>query len=403
LYPASLSRCALLGLGDSLAVELPALDRATLVRIQVPQPSFHGGFMTFSSISPWFFSFIVTFLISLLLTRLMIAAGILAIPEARSAHNQSTPTAGGVAIVISFLAGAGLLYYSQAPFQEFSGKIIALVSGSLVLGAGVSLMDDMGHVPYGLRLGVQIIIALALFSVGLKIQCPLLQNMSGINVIEFFLTLLFIVFVINAANFVDGLNGLLSGSVITALPFMIMITLVTSGTQSGSGWICLICFILFAAVSGFFIFNFPRGEIFMGDVGSVFIGLVVGIVALLGQKSLPGQPTWLFIHARLFLLIYPLGFIWFDAVFTVIRRGFLGRSVFEPNRDFLLHLLHRAGYSHATVTTIYCLSVVLLGIMGLLTPLGYMPFSGLVTGYMILQALFVAFVFLKARQQGIKT
>jgi UDP-GlcNAc:undecaprenyl-phosphate GlcNAc-1-phosphate transferase len=140
----------------------------------------------------------------------------------------------------------------------------------------------------------------------------------------------------------------------------------------------------------------------MGDVGSVFIGLMVGIIALMGQKGHPEQPTWLFIHARLFLLIYPLGFIWFDPVFTVIRRFSLGRSMFEPNRDFLLHLLNRAGYSHTQVSGIYYLSVAILGSMALLTPLGHMPFIGLVIGYILLQASFVFWVFREAHKAGVK-
>jgi hypothetical protein len=97
-----------------------------------------------------------------------------------------------------------------------------------------------------------------------------------------------------------------------------------------------------------------------------------------------------------------LGFIWFDPVFTVIRRFSLGRSMFEPNRDFLLHLLNRAGYSHVKVSAIYYLSVVMLGTGAVLTSLGRMPFMGLVIGYVFLQASFVFWVFRKAYQAGVK-
>ena len=204
-------------------------------------------------------------------------------------------------------------------------------------------------------------------------------------------------------NFVDGLNGLLSGCIMMALPFMITTTILLPSTISSDYWTYFICIVLFGAILGFYLYNFPKGRIFLGDVGSVFIGLMIGIIALIGQKGHPEQPTWLFIHARLFLLIYPLGFIWFDPVFTVLRRFVLGRSMFEPNRDFLLHLLNRAGYSHAKVSGLYYLSVLILGTMAILTPVGYMPFLGLVIGYASLQTMFVFWVFSQAKRAGVKT
>lgn len=332
----------------------------------------------------------------------MIVANITDIPVERSAHDVPTPRAGGVAIVASFFIGAGILLYIYPPPHNFSWEALGLVAGALLLGAGVSLLDDINHVPYRVRLLIQAAIAMVFVGVGLKIRCPLLEGGSmGLSAVEFCLTLLFIIFITNAANFVDGLNGLLSGSVLTALPFMAATSALMPTTISSDYWTYLVCVILFGAILGFFFFNFPKGRIFMGDVGSIFIGLMVGLIALMGQKGHPEQPTWLFIHARLFLLIYPLGFIWFDPVFTVIRRFLLGRSMFEPNRDFLLHLLNRAGYSHAFVSSLYYLSVIILGTMALLTPLGHLSFIGLVIGYIILQAVFVMWVFYEANRAGV--
>lgn len=351
--------------------------------------------------SPYLIACLITFVLSLVFTRLMIFANITDIPVERSAHDIPTPRAGGVAVVVSFFMGAALLFYLYPPPHGFSWDALGLVAGATLLAAGVSFFDDISHVPYRIRLLIQGAIAMVFVGVGLKIQCPLLEGYVGLPVLEFFLTLLFIVFVTNAANFVDGLNGLLSGCVMVALPFMIATTTFLPATASSDYWTYLICFVLFGAILGFYFYNFPKGRIFMGDVGSIFIGLMVGIIALMGQKGHPEQPTWLFIHARLFLLIYPLGFIWFDPVFTVIRRFFLGRSMFEPNRDFLLHLLNRAGYSHAFVSGVYYLSVIILGTMALLTPLGYLSFIGLIIGYVILQTAFVLWVFSKAKLAGL--
>jgi UDP-GlcNAc:undecaprenyl-phosphate GlcNAc-1-phosphate transferase len=352
--------------------------------------------------NPYLVCGMITFALSLIFTRLMIAVNITDIPVERSAHDIPTPRAGGIAVVASFFLGAGLLFYLYPPQTDFSWVIISFVAGALLLGAGISFLDDIAHVPYRVRLLIQAIIAMVLVGVGLKINCPTLVGFVGLPVIEFFLTLLFIVFVTNAANFVDGLNGLLSGSVMLALPFMIATTTLLPSSVSNDYWTYLICVVLIGAILGFYLYNFPKGRIFLGDVGSVFIGLMIGIIALMGQKGHPEQPTWMFIHARLFLLIYPLGFIWFDPVFTVLRRYFLGRSMFEPNRDFLLHLLNRAGYSHIAVSGIYYLSVIILGTMAVLTPLGYMPFIGLVVGYILLQMIFVCWVFQVARRAGVE-
>jgi UDP-GlcNAc:undecaprenyl-phosphate GlcNAc-1-phosphate transferase len=351
---------------------------------------------------PYLVTFFLTFALSLLITRFMIWTNITDVPVDRSAHNHPTPRAGGAAIVISFFMGAWFLFQIHPPPLGFSWKSLCLITGGVLLGAGVSFMDDMKHVPYRIRLIIQALITMIFVSVGLKIHCPMLGGGIGILFIEFFLTLLFVIFVTNAANFVDGLNGLLSGSVMIALPFMIATTTLLPGSAASDYWTYLVCITLLGAILGFYLYNFPRGRIFLGDVGSIFIGLMIGIIALMGQKGHPEQPTWLVIHARLFLLIYPLGFIWFDPVFTVFRRYLLGRSMFEPNRDFLLHLLHRAGYSHAAVSGLYYLSVIILGFLALLTPLGLMPFWGLVVGYGIIQTTFVFWVFRAARLAGIK-
>jgi UDP-GlcNAc:undecaprenyl-phosphate GlcNAc-1-phosphate transferase len=362
-----------------------------------------GIFMDHLLTKPYLISFFITFAISLIITRLMIWANITDIPDKRSAHKIPTPSAGGVAVVISFFIGAGVLFSLYPPPNGYSSSILGLVAGAVLLATSVSLLDDIAQVPYRVRLLFQAAIAMVLVVVGLKINCPPLEGFIGLPIVEFFLTLLFIVFVINAANFVDGLNGMLSGSVLMALPFMMSTTMLLPSTASSDYWTYLICIILFAAILGFYLYNFPKGRIFLGDAGSVFIGLMVGIIALMGQKGHPEQPTWLFIHARLFLLIYPLGFIWFDPVFTVFRRLSLRRSMFEPNRDFLLHILNRAGYTHAQVSGMYYMSVMILGTMAILTPLGYISFIGLVAGYIILQISFVIWVFKEAKRAGLVT
>ena len=113
--------------------------------------------------------------------------------------------------------------------------------------------------------------------------------------------------------------------------------------DQGAGFVYILSYILFAASFGFFVFNFPVAKIFMGDVGSQFLGFVFATIAVLATE---------FEGARLSFLIMPLLFFHFifDTVFTFFRRLLAGENVTQAHRSHLYQLMNRLGYSHAQVS-----------------------------------------------------
>src|SRR5205823_2595130 len=142
----------------------------------------------------------------------------------------------------------------------------------------INLLDDLWSLPYWVRLIAQVVVSFMIVAAGLKVH-------SSEAFLEIGLTVLGFMFIINASNFIDGLNGLLSGCVFIALGFMAWMAILND--NSYSILVFLVCFELAAAILGFFFFNFPKAKIFLGDVGSTFLGLMIGILALLGQR--PGE------------------------------------------------------------------------------------------------------------------
>jgi len=155
------------------------------------------------------------------------------------------------------------------------------------------------------------------------------------------LTLLWAFGLTNAYNFIDGLDGLAAGTAVIAAAFLAYISF-----QQGSHFIYLASLTLAAAALGFLIFNLPVAKIFMGDVGSTFLGLVFAVMAVIAAR---------YDHSHTSLFVVPLLLLHFifDTTFTFLRRLFAGEQVFMAHRTHLYQLLNRMGLSHGKVTAIY--------------------------------------------------
>jgi UDP-GlcNAc:undecaprenyl-phosphate GlcNAc-1-phosphate transferase len=176
----------------------------------------------------------------------------------------------------------------------------------------------------------------------------------------------------------DGLNGLASGGSIIANLFLITIAIVTNQTV-----LMDIGLVLLPATIGFFIFNYPKAKIFMGDVGSQFLGLVWAVIMLIVAP-----------HTHSFsIYTVPLlfGAFFFDVLLTIVRRMWEGRSVWEAHRTHLFQILNRSGHSHTYITGVYLVLGVLqgLGAIGLqfIAPEYQLwmaiPYIALMTGYVL--------------------
>ncbi len=292
------------------------------------------------------------------------AQRMLDIPNERSSHTQPTPRGGGLLIVLVTLVGLWL----ATPLLGIGGLTPALAAFSLgaALIAWVSWRDDLRPVSNRVRFGAHAAGALmVLLFVGYwrSVELPLLPLLP-IGWLGIPLTFLWLAGLTNAYNFMDGIDGLAGGQAVVA----------------GLGWLALgqlvelplvsLLGVLVAGSSlGFLGHNWPPARIFMGDVGSAFLGFTLATLAVLGGLA----------DARLpvagVLLLWPFVF---DTTFTLLRRWRRGENIFAAHRSHLYQRLVIAGWRHRTVTLLY-LGLALLGVGLALAWVGGLPGSAVVT------------------------
>ncbi len=279
------------------------------------------------------------------------------VPNARSSHTRPTPRLGGLGIVATFviilpmlwvmLIGAGT---NWLPATKFG---VALVS--YVIIAAVGLVDDLRRIgPLAKYLGQLAAALIALWGgvIFLHIAVPF----AGLITFGWFvgaaLTILWLTGFSNFFNFMDGIDGLAGG---VGVIYSLALSVVCIGT--GHRLIGAGCLMLAAACLGFVAHNFPPAKIFMGDVGSLFIGYVLAAFAVVTTNS--GEHPAPFIAV---LLIF--GTFIFDATFTILRRISHGEKLYEAHRSHLYQRLVIAGQSHRRVSLTYYGLSLLLGAGG---------------------------------------
>jgi UDP-N-acetylmuramyl pentapeptide phosphotransferase/UDP-N-acetylglucosamine-1-phosphate transferase len=237
---------------------------------------------------------------------------LLDLPNARSSHRSPTPRGGGLAFVV--VATLLTPLFIQGP-----DAWIPVVCMPLAL---VGVLDDRFNLPASWRYLAQLTTALALMAMS-SLSLPLWSLP---------LVLLAVTAIINFFNFMDGLDGLLAscGSVL----------MLASGQ-----WV------LAGALLGFMLWNWSPARVFMGDVGSTYLGAV--FAGLILQKPQPLQALLLLLVATPLLA---------DAFICVLRRWHAGQQIFQAHRLHLYQRLHSAGWPHATVSFLYLLQTIFLAV-----------------------------------------
>ncbi|MGY4535295.1 Fuc2NAc and GlcNAc transferase [Pseudomonas sp. TE3786] len=276
---------------------------------------------------------VFSLLLTALLRRYALARSLMDIPNARSSHTVPTPRGGGVAIVLSFLLAL--------PVVALLGGMSWAVAAAL-LGAGgwvavIGFLDDHGHIAARWRLLAHF--AGAIWALSWLGGLPPLE-MAGYSValgwFGHIAAAFYLVWLLNLYNFMDGIDGIAGVEAVTvcvggALFYGLL----------GQTSLALVPLLLAVASAGFLYWNFPPAKIFMGDAGSGFLGLVLGILSLQAAWVAP-QLLWSWLILLAVFIV--------DATWTLMRRLLRGDKVYEAHRSHAYQYASRRAGRHLPVT-----------------------------------------------------
>jgi len=265
--------------------------------------------------------------------RYAISRSLIDVPNARSSHSVPTPRGGGVAIVVSFLLTLPVLGVLGGAGWSLVWSVLGTGTGIAALG----FLDDHGHIAARWRLlGHFLCSGWALFWLG---GVPPLEYWGGVIDLSWFgiiLAAFYLVWLLNLYNFMDGIDGLASTEAVCVCVGISFIYWIT-------GFVELIGppMLLAMAVTGFLIWNFPPARIFMGDAGSGFLGVILGVFSL--------YATWK-LQCFLWVWLVLLGVFVVDATFTLFARLLRRCKVYEAHRSHAYQHAARKAGAHLTVT-----------------------------------------------------
>ncbi len=322
---------------------------------------------------------------------MMIGIGILDRPDPRKAHSVPTPKCGGVGVVVAFLAGMFVLYH----YAEFARLGDPYFRGVILASAGIAVvafLDDLRDWPFSVKLIAQILAAFLAIGSGLFVRVYRLPYLGPVDVgwLGVPATLAWILFATNAMNFIDGMNGLAAGVGLVACAFLAFLA-----EQAGGWFVYAAALLLGAGLVGFLPFNYPRARIFMGDVGSQFVGFVLAVLGVAASRFEGVPISFLLVP----LLLSP---VLFDVAFTLLRRALAGERLTAPHRGHLYQVAARAGMRPALVAGLYWAMTAWGGVVCLLfvaAPSSLKPIAALLP--LPVLGLWALFVALRARRAGL--
>lgn len=295
------------------------------------------------------------------------------IPNERSLHNHPMPRGGGLVIVILTLFGIGLLFYGQMVSIPIQQMMTYIVTGALI--ALIGLLDDIFHLPSYYRLIFQLVGAfIVIIDIGWWniIKIPFYGNIN-LGWSGLIITFLWIVGLTNAFNFMDGIDGMAAGqAVVAGIGWFII------GNMISIPQIYIIGILVSSTSLGFLGHNWSPAKIFLGDVGSAFLGFTFAILPLM----ISNKANTFMIG---FLLVWPFVV---DTFFTFVIRSINKENVFSPHRSHLYQKLVISGLSHKSVTAIY----IFLSFMGLICSMIFLFGTPQLASISMLTILFCCFL-----------
>lgn len=287
---------------------------------------------------------IISYLLGVFIVPLVIMfsekEGLVDVPNERKIHKNPISRLGGISIWLStMLTFLFLVFLSYYPYGSLLSGILLGSSLMFLLG----LMDDIYNLDAKFKLFIQIAIATLVYLLGVKID-TIFNPFGGaidLGLFSYPITLLWIVGISNAVNFIDGVDGL-AGSVVTVNSItlgLIAVAMIPANPMSA-----LIAFILAGSMLAFLTYNFNPAKIFMGDSGALFSGFLLATLSITGVM----KAAALAIILPFVVLAVPI----MDITYSSLRRIFKGKSPFVADSEHIHHKLLKAGFSQKKTVAI---------------------------------------------------
>jgi UDP-GlcNAc:undecaprenyl-phosphate GlcNAc-1-phosphate transferase len=306
-----------------------------------------------------------------LIRRFSIRIGAIDKPSDRKVHPKPTPTLGGIAIFIAFVAALGVAYaiptFRENVFRATSEPIGVLLAGLVILGVGA--YDDVRPASVRTKVAGQVLAAGLMILTGIQLVFFYFPTQGVIVLgpdLGVPLTVLWILAMVNAVNLVDGLDGLAAGVVVIASAAFFTFTFASEqaiGAPPSAA--SLLSAIAAGAALGFLPHNFHPAKIFMGDSGSMLLGVILAgaTISGVGKTAVaPGETELAALSIPVIVPLLVLAIPFLDVVFAIGRRVRRGRPVTHPDKEHIHHRLLEIGHSHReAVLLIYFWSAILAG------------------------------------------
>ncbi|HIW96737.1 MAG TPA: undecaprenyl/decaprenyl-phosphate alpha-N-acetylglucosaminyl 1-phosphate transferase [Candidatus Corynebacterium gallistercoris] len=322
----------------------------------------------------------VTYLTTGVVRSVMLRYGKMAAPRERDVHSVPMPRLGGVAMFTGLIVA--IVVANQLPaltrgFPPVTPDMAAIVMASFVI-AVVGIIDDLYDISWFLKLGGQVIGAVVMSIMGLSWYLLYVPIGEGTTLIldqfqSTVLTALLTVTIVNAMNFVDGLDGLAAGLGLIAAGTILVYSLTILHDQGGTVSAyppAIISAALAGICLGFLPHNFSPARIFMGDSGAMLIGLLLSAACVSASgrinMSLYGAADMFALLSPVIVVLAALSIPLLDLILAVVRRMAAGKSPFAPDKQHLHHRLLDIGHSQKRVVLVLYswVAVVAFGAVG---------------------------------------
>ena len=364
--------------------------------------------------APYLIVFLVaagtTFALTPVVRRFATRIGAIDWPSERKLHTVATPTMGGLAMWLGFLVAmvaSRFLPFFDAVNESAAEPVAAVVTCTLMVGLGA--IDDRRGTSALAKLTAQIFIAGILVLLGVQLAYFVLPG-EGLAILgadeAVPLTILWVVACANAINLVDGLDGLAAGMVaIAAATFFIY--LIGGGDAETASVAALLSAITVGICLGFLPWNFHPARIFMGDTGSMLLGMLVAIATIAGVGNDPAPPDRGEVAVIALPLLVPLLVLaipFLDVLLAIVRRTRKGLGIAHADKEHIFHRLMSIGHGHRETvllmylwTALFCGASLAIGVID-----GRLLAGAIVGGTLVLFLVTALPRFLERRRNGVE-